>query len=690
LPAIGVIRRGIGRPELQLKKRRQSVQLLSCPPGSEVSFAVSRWWSCPLRSAAKGTGVDEAGAILAGLLGLGLVVAMPIMLIVTYVRARRIDDLASRLTRLEQTVRQLLAGAPASVQPQVVSPPAATVVVAAPGSAEAQPSVAKPAAVLQPPAKLPSASEPRDTLSWELFIGRKALGWLAVVVLLFATSFFLRYAFENEWIGPIGRVTMGVVASLALVVAGRRYLGRGWRTFAQMLIAAGVVLLYLSTYSAFGFYHLVPQRAAGLFLFLVVAESMLLALRCESPAIALMAVIGGLLTPLLMHSQHDQYVSLFLYLIVLNAGVVGLLVLRAWPAEGTASLVGTQALFWAWYVANYHPEKVVPAIAFQIALYLLYLVPALLVSFRSGRRATVEDLARFMAAGVFWFAVAYVLLREDYGDWLGSLAVLMAAVYALSTRLLLAAHKPDERLMIVSLALASGFVALALPLQARTHWVAVGWAAEAAALWWFGLRIASVRLRGLAAVFAALAVFRVLALDTPEHYREPFMPILNAYALPSLAAVGCLALALVAARRFAARLRSEERPLVAIAAVACVLLVWWIVSVDIVSYFRMLQIQHPGEYAGGRLAQMSLSAWWATYAAVVLAAGFYWRLALLRWTALGLFALTAGKVFFLDMAELDEIYRIVAFFVLALLLGAAAWAYQRNQPDRPQGRPIQE
>jgi uncharacterized membrane protein len=55
----------------------------------------------------------------------------------------------------------------------------------------------------------------------------------------------------------------------------------------------------------------------------------------------------------------------------------------------------------------------------------------------------------------------------------------------------------------------------------------------------------------------------------------------------------------------------------------------------------------------------------------------------LRWTALSIYALTLGKVFLLDMAGLDQIYRIVAFFVLAILLGAAAWAYQRFQPDRP-------
>ena len=71
---------------------------------------------------------------------------------------------------------------------------------------------------MQPPIHAPH----HDAISWEDLIGRKALGWVAVVVLLFATAFFLRYAFENAWIGPLGRVTLGIVAGLALVRQGRR------------------------------------------------------------------------------------------------------------------------------------------------------------------------------------------------------------------------------------------------------------------------------------------------------------------------------------------------------------------------------------------------------------------------------------------------------------------------------------
>ncbi len=635
--------------------------------------------------------MDEVALIfLGGLFLVGWLVGMPILLLVAYVRTRRIGELAARLDQLEKVVRQTPGGSPPPSAAET-APWVEAVAVDELSSAPAESRrPATPLANVPPRPPVDADALSHQAASWELFIGRQALGWLAVVVLLFATAFFLRYAFENQWIGPIGRVTLGIGAGLGLVTVGRRYLRRGWRMFSQMLVAAGVVLLYLSTYSAFGFYHLLPQREAGLFLFLVVAESMLLALRCESPAIALMAVLGGLLTPLLMHSEHDQYASLFLYLMVLNVGVVGLLMRRAWPVIGTAALVGTQALFWAWHDANYHPEKLVWAIAFQGALYLLYLGHTLLVGLRAGRRATPEELARFLANAVFGFAAAYVLLNEDYGDWLGSLAVAMAAVYALATRVLLTSTRPDERLMVASLAVASGFIALAFSLQAGAPWVALGWAAEAGLLWWFGLRIESLYLRGLSAVFAALTMVRVLAFDTPHFIRAPFIPVFNRYALPALLAVACVLLALAAARRFAARLRDEERVLTAIAAVSCVLMVWWIISVDIYGYFAAQQMQRSGEYAGRRLAQMSLSAWWATYAAVILAIGFRTRLSLLRWTALGLFAITIGKVFLLDMEGLDEIYRIVAFFVLAVLLGAAAWAYQRNQPDRPAGRPTEE
>src|SRR5439155_12283541 len=162
---------------------------------------------------------------------------------------------------------------------------------------------------------------------------------------------------------------------------------RGWRAFSQMLTAAGIVLLYLAAFASFGYYHLLPRDHGAVFLIALVAEAAALAVLYEAPAIALMAVIGGLLAPVLLHSDRDQYVNLFLYLTALNAGAVGLSLLRRWPALGTVALLGTHGLFWLWYAEHFHPAKLPTALAFVTAMGALYLAQTVLASL--SRRPTV-------------------------------------------------------------------------------------------------------------------------------------------------------------------------------------------------------------------------------------------------------------------------------------------------------------
>lgn len=109
------------------------------------------------------------------------------------------------------------------------------------------------------------------------FVGQKAFGWLAVILFGFSAAFFLRHAFQNNWIGPVGRVAIGEMVGVCLAVAGAFYFKRGLVRFSSMLTSAGVVVLYLSTYSAFGFYQLLPRTHAGIFLAIIVLTSMLCA-----------------------------------------------------------------------------------------------------------------------------------------------------------------------------------------------------------------------------------------------------------------------------------------------------------------------------------------------------------------------------------------------------------------------------
>jgi uncharacterized membrane protein len=74
---------------------------------------------------------------------------------------------------------------------------------------------------------------------------------------------------------------------------------------------------------------------------------------------------------------------------------------------------------------------------------------------------------------------------------------------------------------------------------------------------------------------------------------------------------------------------------------------------------------------------MALSVLWATYAAALAALGFMRRIAAIRWASLGLFALTTVKAMLIDIAQLQQLYRIIVFFVLGVLLLMVAWRYHK-------------
>src|SRR5262249_27448576 len=144
-----------------------------------------------------------------------------------------------------------------------------------------------------------------------------------------------------------------------------------------------------------------------------------------------------------------------------------------------------QGLFWLWYTAHYHPEKLAAAVAFQAGLFGVFLAYGVAAHVLRARAADAEDLARLVLNACLFAAAGYVLVDEDYHPWMGALAVGVAALYAALGWLVLRWRPEDPRQLLVVVATSMGFLAAAIPLQAEAAWIPVGWAVQGAALWWF-------------------------------------------------------------------------------------------------------------------------------------------------------------------------------------------------------------
>jgi uncharacterized membrane protein len=51
----------------------------------------------------------------------------------------------------------------------------------------------------------------------------------------------------------------------------------------------------------------------------------------------------------------------------------------------------------------------------------------------------------------------------------------------------------------------------------------------------------------------------------------------------------------------------------------------------------------------------------------------------LRWSGIAIFLATIAKAFFVDLSNLDTIYRVGSFLALGALLVAASYLYQRRR-----------
>ena len=197
---------------------------------------------------------------------------------------------------------------------------------------------------------------PGVSIDWEQVLGRNWFAIIGAVALVLGIGFFLKLAFDNNWIGDTGRVVLGIGLGLALLGVGE-YTSRRVPIWSQPVTAGGAAILYLAIYASFGLYQLLRPDVAFLFLALVVALAGLLALRYESIVIAVLGIIGAFLAPVLLGPSLPDVRLVLVYIIVVDIGILAVSTFRNWRWFTLLGWAGSYGLFAYWLTefSDYEP-----------------------------------------------------------------------------------------------------------------------------------------------------------------------------------------------------------------------------------------------------------------------------------------------------------------------------------------------
>ena len=208
--------------------------------------------------------------------------------------------------------------------------------------------------------------------SLETRIGSRWLNRIGIVAVLVGVSYFLKYAFENDWIGPSVQVIIGIVAGIVVAAWSERFRRRGFAGFSYSLKAVGAGALYLSLWASFALYGLVPAAVAFCGMVVVTVAMAALAVWESAEVLAGLALVGGFLTPVLVSTGENQEVALLSYLLLLDAAALLLQHYRSWPRIIFGSFVGTELIFVFWYVKFYSSDQFAVTAGFLSAFFALF------------------------------------------------------------------------------------------------------------------------------------------------------------------------------------------------------------------------------------------------------------------------------------------------------------------------------
>lgn len=631
----------------------------------------------------------------------------------------RLERLERRLRELEDVVADL--GAELAQRRRVRAPGEVPTLMSGAALAGGDP----PRAVRTPIPERPSAGDAEEPLGAEQWIGQRGLLAAGVFLLILAAGFFLKLAFDRGWISPAMRCIGGAIFGAGLSALGWRLYQRQLRTYGAALIGTGAAIVYLAVWAAVRRYDLLPPTVGLGSLALVSVAVFAIGRVINVEALAASAAVGALLAPVTL-GWSDNPDLLLLYSALLTGGL-------GWVSERRWRLTTFLIALCFFGVGLFGAGRAAPvavlmygvlgaSAGFYVGLreawsetrFVCFSGGWALLAAASGRmgdqHAVVAAGGMILAAPIWWRALTLDTIWPGRGDEDGEVSraesfyfYVTAALLAWALREFAPAwfdrHPGVLPLPVAIPYLVAGFSrprvpfalvgSTALMIAAMRAWdgYPAVWSLLGLAMLWASLDHVQDRRDGRWYALLGLGLAWLLMVDALTR-RGQGAAFYDPWALALWGGIGVLAfLAAGLWRRDVPAATPMSRspweranqPVTAhmhavmwVAAGALLLLG---VSGELARFFALSDLPRATARLAGRL---SVSAWWAVFAATLVGLGFQRDQKRVREAGLFVAGVAVVKVLLYDTSQLEALYRVASVFTLGLASLAVAYLYHRH------------